>query len=83
MAKIQKCTPGMYLSTHQYDDMSFYVWDAFLHDHSKIVEDYDLYQKLTPRMQTQLIGTIFKDFIRRFDHLLSPCELGFRNELVI
>ena len=29
------------------------------------------------------MNTVFKDFMRKFDHFLGPCEEGFRNELII
>jgi hypothetical protein len=48
-----------------------------------IIEEYEFYQKLTPRMQTELISYLFKDFRNNFKHLFDWCEEGFVNSLII
>ena len=59
------------------------VRDAFHFDFNLIVEEFQLYQQLTPKMQTELIQLLFKDFIGRFKYFFNSCEVGFRNEFVI
>lgn len=59
------------------------VRDAFHYDFNLIVEEYVLYQQLTPKMQTELISLIFGRFMNRFKHFFNSCEQGFRNEFVI
>ena len=59
------------------------VTDAFRMDYNLIVEEFDLYQTLTPKMQTELINKIFSKFIKRFKHFFNSCEIGFRNEFII
>ena len=52
-------------------------------DHNLIVEEYGLYQELTPKMQTELIEKVFGRFLEKFHYFFDPCEVGFRNEFVI
>ena len=48
-----------------------------------IVEEFCFYQILTPKMQTELVLKLFRNFIARFDYFFKGCETGFRNEFVI
>ena len=48
-----------------------------------IVEEFELYQQLTPKMQTGLIDQLFNWFIRDFKYFFNSCEIGFRNEFII
>ena len=57
--------------------------DAFHYDFNLIVEEYCLYQQLTPKMQIELINKIFGKFIVTFKHFFNSCEIGFRNEFII
>ena len=59
------------------------VEEAFRSDFNLIVEEFDLYQRLTPKMQTELIHKLFSKFIARFKYFFNSCEVGFRNEFVI
>ena len=59
------------------------VEEAFRSDFNLIVEEFDLYQRLTPKMQTELIHKLFNKFIARFKYFFNSCEVGFRNEFVI
>ena len=47
------------------------------------MEEYSLYQQLTPKMQIELINKIFGKFIVTFKHFFNSCEIGFRNEFII
>ena len=42
-----------------------------------------MYQQLTPKMQTELINLIFKEFLGRFKFFFNSCDIGFRNEFII
>ena len=48
-----------------------------------IVEEYDFYQQLPHKMQTELINKLFNKFMKQFGYFFGPCEKGFRNECVI
>ena len=48
-----------------------------------IIEEFDFYQMLCPRMQSELIKHCFKDTLQQFQQIFAFCEDGFRNELVI
>ena len=47
------------------------------------MEEYALYHQLPPKMQTELIQSIFNKFIKRFQNFFNSCEIGFRNEFII
>ena len=57
--------------------------ESFSSDINMIVEEFDFYQQLPPKMQTELIEYLFYDMLDRFKHMFSFCEEGFRNELII
>ena len=42
------------------------VEEAFDLDFNIIIEDFDFYYKLTPKMQTDLINFFFQDFKKEF-----------------
>ena len=48
-----------------------------------VIEEYHFYYNLTPRMQTQLVHLIFKDFLDTFHHFFGLCEHGFSNEFIV
>ena len=66
-----------------YRKINLTVIDACRFDFNMIVEEFDLYQSLSPKLQTELIELLFKKFINRFKYFFGPCEIGFRNEFVI
>ena len=47
------------------------------------MEEFKFYQLLTPKMQTQVIDTIFKDFKLNFRYFFDPLDRGFVNEAII
>ena len=48
-----------------------------------IVEEFNFYEQLPPKMQSELVETIFFNIIAQFSHVFAFCEDGFRNELII
>jgi len=42
-----------------YYNISKYIEEAMLFDFNLIVEEYGFYQQLTPRLQTDLISSVF------------------------
>ena len=59
------------------------IEEAMKFDFNMIIEEYEFYQKLTPRMQTELISYLFYDFRNHFKHLFDWCEVGFANAIII
>ena len=57
--------------------------NCFRYDHNLITEEFDFYEMLAPKMQTDLVNFLFKDVLKKFTHLFAFCDLGFRNELII
>ena len=55
---------------------------SFTHDHNMIVEEFDFFVQLPPKMQTELVDFLFKDFMKMFK-MFDFCEKGFYTELII
>ena len=73
------------LDANLYKEINRFVQDAFLYDFNLIVEEFEMYQKLPPQMQTEVIDTLdtFVVFKQKFDHFFNSCEIGFRNEFIM
>ena len=56
---------------------------SFSKDHNMVIEEFDFYQKLAPKMQSEVIEHCFADTLRQFKHAFFQSEDAFRNELVI
>ena len=72
--RIEKSKKPHYLHPALAKTIEDNVSDAFRNDFNNVLEDYDLYQILTPKMQTELIDVVFSDFIKKFSHFFSSCE---------
>lgn len=83
MNRLQLSYKSFYMHAKLGKQISLTVQDAFRMDNNLIVEEYDLYQQLPPKMQTELVKLIFGKFISRFKHFFNSCEVGFRNEFII
>ena len=74
-----------HLKPSLYSELIRNVRDAFLYDFNLIVEEFTMYQQLTPKMQNSLISTldVLKEFQLRYDHFFGSCEQGFKNEFIM
>lgn len=68
-----------------YNQIRTFVVNAFLYDFNLVIEEFDFYQQITPKMKTDLIQNtrVFKEFERSFAHFFEECERGFTNELIM
>lgn len=66
-----------------YKDMTEVIDDAMKYDYNMIIEEFDFYLQLSPKLQNDICLLLFKDFMKNFSHFFDSCELGFRNELII
>jgi hypothetical protein len=66
-----------------YKDIIDNVEFAFRADHNLIVEEFGFYQQLSPKMQTEVIDTIFQEFMQNFRFFFDPLDRGFVNEVII
>ena len=73
----------IYVPMGMYKDIIDNVEFAFRKDHNLIVEEYDFYQQLSPKMQTEVIDTIFMQFMQNFRFFFDPLDRGFVNEVII
>ncbi|CDW76539.1 cation channel family protein [Stylonychia lemnae] len=81
--KIEKSNKPYYIPPDLYSVIKQYVQDAFLHDFNLIIEEFPYYYQISPKMQTELCTTIFKEFQQSFRLFFDFCERGFINELII
>jgi signal-transduction protein with cAMP-binding, CBS, and nucleotidyltransferase domain len=68
-----------------YNDIRNYVEEAFYFDFNLVIEEFEFYHQMTPKMQTDLIKStrVFREFEKAFNHFFDECERGFTNELII
>lgn len=60
--KLEKSNKPKFLSPSLYSGITNNVENAMMFDYNLIIEEFEFYQRLTPRMQTELIDEIFIDF---------------------
>ena len=82
--KIEKSNKPFHIQPTLYNDIRKYVEQAFLYDFNLVIEEFQFYQQITPKMQTDLIQNtrVFKEFEKSFNHFFEECERGFTNELI-
>ena len=56
---------------------------SFSSDHNMIVEEFEFYQQLSPKMQSEVVEFLFSDTIQKFWSSFAFFEKGFRNECII
>ena len=83
--KIEKSNKPYHIQPTLYNDIRNYVEQAFQYDFNFIIEEFDFYNQITPKMQTDLIQNTrtFKEFEKSFSHFFEECERGFTNEFII
>ena len=83
--KIEKSNKPFHIQPTLYNDIRKYVEQAFLYDFNLVIEEFQFYQQITPKMQTELIQSTrtFKEFEKSFNHFFEECERGFTNDLII
>lgn len=57
--------------------------ESFSADHNMIVEEFEFYQQLPPKMQNELVDQIFQEILKKFSHFFAYTDVGFRNELIV
>ena len=83
--KIEKSNKPFHIQPYLYNDIKQYINQAFLYDYNLVIEEFNFFQQITPKMQTELILSTyqFKKFEKNFNHFFEECEQGFVNELII
>jgi hypothetical protein len=81
--KLEKSNQPKFLHTKLYSGITSNVENAMMYDFNLIIEEFEFYQRLKPRMQTELIDTVFIDFQEKFWKFFKLCQVGFRNEFII
>ena len=72
-----------HISPVLYRDIMRNVEDAFSLDYNMLIEEFNFYHMLPPKMQTDLVEFLFHDFKSKFAAFFDPCEVGFTNELIV
>lgn len=65
-----------------HDTVKKSLYRSFRRDFNTITEEYDLYEKLTPSMQNELISYLFSDVKRIFSDVFDGCEQAFINQVI-
>ena len=81
---MEKSQDDQHVPAVMYHDIVTHVENALSMDYNMIIEEYHFYPIITPKMQTELINFLFHtEFIDEFKSFFDPCEVGFRNELIV
>ena len=83
--KIEKSNIPFHIQPSLYHPIRSYVEQAIKYDFNLLVEEFNFYQQVTPKMQTDLIKSmrVFQEFEHSFKDFFDECERGFKNELII
>jgi hypothetical protein len=81
--KVEKSLENKYIHCKLYDTILNTIEIAMEHDFNMIVEEFNFYNQLTPRLQNDVINALFTDFFEQFEHFFSYCGVGFRNEFIV
>ena len=81
--KIQNQKKPNKLAYQLTEEMAASFHESFSGDYNMIVEEFEFYQQLPPKMQSELVEYIFPEVMLKFQHLFNFCEKGFRNELLV
>lgn len=74
--KIEKSNKHYHIQPYLYNDIKNYINQAFLYDYNLVIEEFQFFQQINPRLQTQIIQTTsqFKKFANNFNHFFEECE---------
>ena len=53
--KLEKSNSMVHIQPNLYNDIRKYVENAFMYDFNLVIEEFQFYQQITPKMQTELI----------------------------
>ena len=81
--KIEKSLESKYIHCGLYETILSTIELAMMSDFNMIIEEYNFYNQLTPRLKNDVIHALFTDFIEEFEKFFSYCGVGFRNEFII
>jgi hypothetical protein len=57
--------------------------DSLQYNYNLLVDEFEFFSQLPPRMQSDLVRLIFKSFLNRFDYFFDSLDSGFVNEIVV
>ena len=85
LSKVEKSNKPYHLKPSLFNSTRRTIELAFLYDFNLLIEEFDFYMEITPKMQTELIQNIslFAEFEKSFSHFFEDCERGFINECII
>ena len=59
------------------------LWQSFRCDNKTIINEYNFYQELSPKLQNELVQEVFGKIISRFSEFFTDCEQQFINNLIM
>lgn len=80
---MEKCNKPKHINPVLFYKMQNSLTQSFQYDFNTLLEEHTFYQRMTPKMQTELVDTLFSDFLEDFSHFFEGLERGFVNEFVI
>lgn len=85
VTRLEKCNQPKHLQPRIQHGITTSLQRYFRYNFNQLVnlDRMGFYEKLPPRMQTELVQVLFKDFISKFDHFFEGLEQGFLNEMII
>lgn len=67
-----------------YESMKDRITWSFRNDHTIILNEYDFFRVLPPKMQNELIEYLFgQEFRGKFQHIFEGCERTFVNRVIV
>jgi len=85
MLKLEASNKPYHIEKGMYQNMKSSLEDAFRWDFNSLIEEKEqqFYCKMPPALQTQLIRSLFGNFINKFHNFFAGCQTHFINEIVI
>jgi hypothetical protein len=82
ITKVEKCNKPKFLKSQLFLKILKNIETAFQYDINLIIEEFDFYQKLTPKDQNEVIDLLFGHIKSQFKTYFEGCEQGFVNDMI-
>lgn len=80
---VEKCRDKKFLSPMVFQTINKNFEDSLQYNYNLLVDEFEFFSQLPPRMQSDLVRLIFKSFLNRFDYFFDSLDSGFVNEIVV
>ena len=80
---VEKCKQPKHMSPDLYYTMYQNISVSMYSDFNIIIEEYQFFEMISPKLQTKLIKLMFSDFISNFKKFFVKMEQNFINQIVV